>query len=80
MSPNLGLPNYGKGPVGAFLQKLDHDKTISNEVYSNIKKETFAPIGGKGTLMRDFRVDEEPGMGSVFDLRLAQKGQASGQL
>jgi len=74
MSPNLGIPNYGKGPVGTFLSSLDHEKSIANEVYSNIKKDVIAPLGGKGTLMRDFRVDEEPGMASVFDLRLAPKG------
>jgi hypothetical protein len=41
----------------------------------------IAPLGGKATILRDFRVDEEPGMHSVFDLRLAPKGgQAHGQL
>ena len=41
----------------------------------------IAPLGGKATILRDFRVDEEPGMDSVFDLRLAPKGgQANGQL
>jgi hypothetical protein len=43
-------------------------------VYQNIRKDFIPPIGGKSTIMRDFRIDEEPGMGNVFDLKLAPKG------
>jgi hypothetical protein len=60
------------------LKKLDHDKNVQNFINSNVKLRAPAPNGGIGGLVRDFRVDEEPGMSHAFDPRLAPKGPQSG--
>eukprot|EP00347_Sterkiella_histriomuscorum_P014830 403359365 len=46
--------------MGKFLQKLDKEKQLQSELYSNVKKDI--PKRDYADLIRDFRIDEEEGM------------------
>ena len=46
--------------MGKFLSKLDKEKQINQNLYSNVKKDI--PKRDFADLIRDFRIDEEEGM------------------
>ncbi len=69
--------DYGKGPVGSFLKKLDIEKQVVGNMYKNVKRDIPTNASG-GLLVREFRVDEEYGMSHAMDPGLERKG--GGQL
>ena len=46
--------------MSKFLSKIEKDKQLVGEMYSNVKKDR--PKANFADLIRDFRVDEEEGM------------------